>query len=108
MASRSVTIDRFLYATLLDEAAARSLKISQVINEELAKVLKPKELQQTHEPEPRNVNRSVSLNPYIYDELQKLPGSMSENINQLLEQRLTEKVRLKKLEEKTMYQRYRS
>jgi predicted metal-dependent RNase len=103
MTSRHITINRHLYATLLDEAVVRSLKVTQVINEELAKSLKPKNLQQTHEAEPRNITRSVSFNPHIYDELQKLPGSMAENVNQLLEEQLAEKVQLKRLQEKIKY-----
>jgi len=103
MTSRSITINRFLYAALLDEATARGLKVSQVINEELAIELKPEVLQQVHTPEPRNINRSVSFNPHIYDELQELSGSMTDNVNALLEKRLAEKVRLKRLEEQTRY-----
>jgi len=103
MASRSITIDRHLYAALLDEATARGIKVTQVINEELAKALKPKALQRTHIPEPRNISRSVSFNLHIYDKLQELHGSLTENVNALLEEQLAEKVRLKRLEEQTKY-----
>ena len=38
----SMTINRFLYAALEQEAVARSIKIGHVVNEELTKLLKEK------------------------------------------------------------------